>query len=100
MTCKMKPLATQGNAFLEGGLHVIMVTVALATQRKCLVATKESPVPTAALCAPGAERNVHIKHWDIAGSEVEGHKTAKTFGVRKPLKLIKVKADFTVGSAK
>lgn len=35
MTCEMKPLATQGNAFLQGVLHVIGVTVALVTQRKC-----------------------------------------------------------------
>lgn len=52
MTCKPNPLATQGNAFLEGVLHVIMVTAALVTQRECLAATTESPTLTAALLLP------------------------------------------------
>ena len=86
MTRKTKPLATQGYAFLEGVLHVIMVTVALVTQRKCLAATKESPMLTAALCAPGAKRDVHVKRWDIAGSEVEDYKSAKTFWCSKAVK--------------
>lgn len=80
MTCKTKP------SFLEGVLHVIVVTVALVTQRTCLAATEESPTLTAALCAPGAKRNVRMKCWGIAGSEVEDYKAVKTFWCSKAIK--------------
>lgn len=80
MTCKTKP------TFLEGVLHVIVVTVALVTQRTCLAATKESPTLTAALYAPGAKRNVRMKCWGIARSEVEDCKSVKTFWCSKAIK--------------
>lgn len=60
MTCKPKRLATQGNAFLEGVLRVIMVTVALVTQGRGLAARKEGPWLMAALGAPGARRDGHM----------------------------------------
>jgi len=60
--------------------------MALVAQRKCLGASKESPTLPAALCAPGAKSNVHVKLWDMAGSEAEDYKPAKTFWCSKAIK--------------
>lgn len=54
MSCKSKPLETQGSVFLEGVLHVIV-----ATEKKpgC---TKESPKLVSALYAPEARKSSHV----------------------------------------
>lgn len=83
MTRKMKLLTTRGSVFLEGLLHLVLVTATLVTQRKCLAAPTEGPALTAALCAPGAKRNADVNGWDRAGSEVEG---CQTFWCSKAIK--------------
>lgn len=59
MTCKTNPLATQGNAFLEGVPRVIVVTVALVAQRKCLAATKSPTLTAASPCSRSYEKCSH-----------------------------------------